>query len=68
MTTVLIPKANERDLEDVDQEVKNSLVFHTVSDICEVIELALLPKAQGEERPIVNPLPITSAPRATRLS
>ena len=68
MTTVLIPKANERDLEDVDQEVKNSLVFHTVSDIREVIDLALLPKEMSEDRPHLAPLPITSAPRATQLS
>jgi ATP-dependent Lon protease len=42
---VLFPKANEKDLEEVPQEAKQRLQFTPVSEIDEVLEIALLPKA-----------------------
>jgi ATP-dependent Lon protease len=42
---VIIPKANEKDLEEVPQEAKQRLEFLPVSEIDEVLEIALLPKA-----------------------
>jgi ATP-dependent Lon protease len=41
---VLFPKANEKDLEEVPQEAKERLQFIPVSEIDEVLEIALLPK------------------------
>jgi ATP-dependent Lon protease len=41
---VIIPKANEKDLEEVPQEAKQRLEFTPVSEIDEVLEIALLPK------------------------
>jgi ATP-dependent Lon protease len=41
---VIIPKANEKDLEEVPQEAKQRLEFMPVSEIDEVLEIALLPK------------------------
>jgi ATP-dependent Lon protease len=41
ITTVLIPKRNEPDLEDVPEGVRNQLDVHTVSDVREVLALAL---------------------------
>jgi ATP-dependent Lon protease len=43
ITTVLIPKRNEPDLEDVPEDVRNQLTVHTVSDVREVLGLALEP-------------------------
>ena len=43
ITTVLIPKRNEPDLEDVPEDVRNQLTVHTVSDVREVLSLALEP-------------------------
>jgi ATP-dependent Lon protease len=43
ITTVLIPKRNEPDLEDVPEGVREQLDIHTVSDVREVLELALEP-------------------------
>jgi ATP-dependent Lon protease len=43
ITTVLIPKRNEPDLEDVPEEVRNQLTVHAVSDVREVLSLALEP-------------------------
>jgi ATP-dependent Lon protease len=41
LTTVLIPKRNEPDLEDVPENVRSALAIHLVSDVREVLELAL---------------------------
>jgi len=43
ITTVLIPQRNEPDLEDVPEKVRSALVIHPVSDVREVLELALEP-------------------------
>jgi len=43
ITTVLIPKRNEPDLEDVPENVREALEVHAVSDVREVLERALEP-------------------------
>jgi ATP-dependent Lon protease len=43
ITTVLIPQRNEPDLEDVPEAVRDQLEVHPVSDVREVLELALEP-------------------------
>jgi ATP-dependent Lon protease len=43
ITTVLIPKRNEPDLEDVPENVRGALSIHPVSDVREVLDLALEP-------------------------
>ncbi len=39
--TIIIPKANERDLEDIPSHVKQGIKFIPVSDVHEVLEIAL---------------------------
>jgi ATP-dependent Lon protease len=41
ITTVLIPARNEPDLDDVPEAVRNELTIHVVSDVREVLEIAL---------------------------
>ena len=41
ITTVLIPKRNEPDLEDVPEKVREALEIHLVSDVREVLGVAL---------------------------
>jgi ATP-dependent Lon protease len=41
ITTVLIPKRNEPDLEDVPEKVREALEIHAVSDVREVLDIAL---------------------------
>jgi ATP-dependent Lon protease len=41
ITTVLIPKRNEPDLEEVPEHVRSALTIHLVSDVREVLDLAL---------------------------
>ena len=43
VTVVLIPKRNEPDLDDVPEDVRAQLEIHPVSDVREVLELALEP-------------------------
>ena len=43
ITTVLIPQRNEPDLDDVPEGVREQLAIHPVSDVREVLELALEP-------------------------
>jgi ATP-dependent Lon protease len=42
-TTVLLPQRNEPDLDDVPSEVRDALEIHLVSDVREVLGLALSP-------------------------
>ncbi|MGA6154717.1 endopeptidase La [Stenotrophomonas sp. NPDC087984] len=52
VTTVIIPKRNEPDLDDVPAEVLDKLDVHPVSDVRRVLELALEPaRAAAPEVP-----------------
>ncbi|MFF8830127.1 endopeptidase La [Streptomyces sp. NPDC015131] len=43
ITTVVIPKRNEADLDDVPAEILDGLEVHAVTDVRQVLELALAP-------------------------
>jgi len=47
VSAVIIPKRNEPDLDDVPQEVLDGLDVHPVSDVRQVLELALTPAGTG---------------------
>jgi ATP-dependent Lon protease len=48
ITTVLLPKRNEPDLDDVPESVREALTVHLVSDVREVLALALEPAAAAQ--------------------
>ena len=50
---IILPKANEADIEDVPEEVRNVLKFHPVETLSEVLAIALV-KPPAEE--LVKPL------------
>ena len=53
---VIIPKDNERDLAEIDPEIRGGLVFHTVESVDEVITLAVAPKKRpAKEAPARRP-------------
>jgi ATP-dependent Lon protease len=56
--TIIIPKANEADIEDVPEEVRNVLSFHPVETLREVLDIALVP---AETVTQVKPLEIAGA-------
>jgi ATP-dependent Lon protease len=43
ITTIILPQANEADIEDIPQEVRDVLTFHPVETLDQVLALALLP-------------------------
>ncbi|MET7681054.1 endopeptidase La [Streptomyces sp. NPDC005423] len=47
ITTVIVPKRNEADLDDVPAEVLEKLDVHAVTDVRQVLELALSPATNG---------------------
>jgi ATP-dependent Lon protease len=51
--TIIIPKGNEADIEDVPEEVRKTLSFHPVETLNEVLKIALVPAEGGEQaRPL----------------
>jgi len=50
--TIILPKANEADIEDVPEEVRNVLSFHPVETLREVLEIALVPEAPATVKPL----------------
>ena len=66
--TVIIPAENEKDLEEIDQTVRQALQFITVSSADRVLEAALLPADDAAETisvPTAPALPIP-APKTRR--
>lgn len=51
ITTVILPKENEADLEDIPEDVRQQLSFHCVSTLDEVFEIALMPLDPPEPEP-----------------
>lgn len=49
LTTVILPKRNEKDLEDLPDEVRNTLIFVTVDRIDEALKVAFVTDQNGEE-------------------
>ncbi|MFF3515743.1 endopeptidase La [Streptomyces sp. NPDC002573] len=52
VTTVIIPKRNEADLDDVPSEVLEKLDVHAVTDVRQVLELALAPATSDAAREV----------------
>ena len=59
ISTVLIPKDNESDLYEVDEEVKKTIRFLPVSDLAQVLKAALIRPAHKAPRPVVTVPPAT---------
>src|SRR5205814_5137675 len=43
ISTIILPKDNEADIEDIPEDVRKQLSFHCVSTLDEVFEIALVP-------------------------
>ena len=57
ISTVIIPKDNERDLADIDPVVRNSLNFITAQTVDTVLDAALNRKADSFAPGLLNPIP-----------
>ena len=61
--TVVIPKENVKDLEDIPENVKRDLVIHAVETIDEVLTIALENPPTGVEFVKLDPVSAVKAPR-----
>jgi ATP-dependent Lon protease len=43
ITTIILPKDNEADMEDIPEDVRKQLTFHCLSTLDEVFAIALTP-------------------------
>src|SRR5438094_610569 len=50
ISTVILPKLNERDLLDVPEPIKRDMQFHFVDHVEEVLKLALLDRSAAEQK------------------
>ncbi|HVF38915.1 MAG TPA: endopeptidase La [Gemmatimonadaceae bacterium] len=50
--SIIIPKANEGDIEDVPEEVRQVLTFHPVETLSEVLSIALVPVEAAAPQPL----------------
>src|SRR5690606_26335672 len=48
---IILPRANEADIEDVPDEVRDVLKFHFVENLSEVLAIALTPESEPSEKP-----------------
>ena len=51
ITTIILPKDNEADMEDIPEEVRNQLTVHCVSTLDEAFAIALMPAVNGTAAP-----------------
>ena len=51
ITTIILPKDNEADMEDIPEEVRKVLTFHCVSTLDEAFAIALVPTTNGTSAP-----------------
>jgi ATP-dependent Lon protease len=47
ITTIILPKDNEADIEDIPEEVRTQLEFHPVTTLNEAFAIALMPPVNG---------------------
>jgi len=72
ISTVILPKLNERDLVDVPEPIKRDMTFFFVEHVEDVLKIALLDHAAAgektteragrESKPLATPEPATAAP------
>ncbi len=51
ITTIILPRDNEADMEDIPEEVRNQLTFHCVGTLDEAFAIALMPAVEGTPEP-----------------
>jgi ATP-dependent Lon protease len=51
ITTIILPKDNEADMEDIPEDVRQHLEFHCVSTLDELFKVALVPVDQAGNEP-----------------
>ena len=66
ITTIILPKDDEADMEDIPEEVRNQLTFHCVATLDEAFAIALMPAVNGTS-PMAKPTMMEQAKAAVAL-
>jgi len=66
ITTIILPKDNEADMEDIPEDVRNQLTFHCVATLDEAFAIALMQPANGTSAP-TRPTIMEEAEQATEV-
>ncbi|WP_439243327.1 endopeptidase La [Lonepinella sp. BR2474] len=66
--TVIIPKENVKDLEEIPDNAKNNLTIHAVETIDEVLTIALQNPPEGVEMVKLSPVNVVKVPRSRKTS
>jgi ATP-dependent Lon protease len=64
--TIVCPKLNQKELDEVPTQLKRGITFHLVEDVDEVLKLALVPAATAKPSPSgkkTGPRPYRARPR-----
>lgn len=51
LTTVILPRRNEHDLDDVPQDVRDQMTFRLVDSVTDVLDAALVEAGEAEREP-----------------
>jgi len=51
LTTVILPRRNEHDLDDVSQDVRDQMTFRLVDSVTDVLDAALVEAGEAEREP-----------------
>jgi ATP-dependent Lon protease len=69
ITTIILPKDNEADMEDIPEDVRRQLTFHCVSTLDEVFAIALVPTNQpAAKQPTLMPEAETGETAETKVA
>ena len=61
LDTVILPRKNEHDIEDIPEEVRKEMTFIFADDMTTVLEAALMPKEETEHDVELEPEPASGA-------
>ena len=64
--TVIIPRENEKDLEEIDQSVRKKLYFVAVDTVEDVFPVALVPEESRKTGSTADDLPLIPVQPASR--
>jgi ATP-dependent Lon protease len=68
ITDIILPKENEKDLEEIPGNIRKKLEIHPVEHMDEVLKLALAEAKEPDEEPVAMPSPEALAGDAAQVS
>ena len=64
--TIVIPERNKKDLEEIPKHIRRKLSFVYAKDMDEILEVALIDRAEVEKKAPLKPLMATPAHKTAK--